>query len=213
MATSFCTTSATWTAGGGGVAGAAALWQAAFTSRGTTTRARFKSFIAIDLFTLRAETQSLATVHPADRPVEAPTPLYGGPTHPDSTSGPLGGAPAGARARTRPDHAAARGSGRRSARPDPGRADGGGTHLAPRHRHRPSLAQRPSARPRPQGDQAVEHPGERRERRGTAHSFRHRIATSTGAAIAGTSRGHRGDARLHGARTNGANEPLDRFPG
>src|SRR5437899_1294399 len=91
MATSFCTTSATWTAGGGGVAGAAALWQAAFTSRGTTTRARFKSFIAIDLFTLRAETQSLATMHPADRPVEAPTPLYGGPTHPDSTSGPLGG--------------------------------------------------------------------------------------------------------------------------
>src|SRR5437660_7290262 len=81
MATSFCTTSATWTAGGGGVAGAAALWQAAFTSKGTTTRARFKSFIAIDLFTLRAETQSLATMHAADRPVEAPTPLYGGPTH------------------------------------------------------------------------------------------------------------------------------------
>src|SRR2546425_10642486 len=92
MATSFCTTSATWTAGGGGVAGAAALWQAAFTSKGTTTRARFKSFIAIALFTLRAETQSLATMHAADRPVEAPTPLadrpveaptplYGGPTH------------------------------------------------------------------------------------------------------------------------------------
>src|SRR5207248_176413 len=87
MATSFCTTSATWTAGGGGVAGAADLWQAPFTRRATTTTARFQSFIAIDLFTLRAETQSLAIIHPADGPVEAPTPLYGDPTHPDSTSG------------------------------------------------------------------------------------------------------------------------------
>src|SRR5256885_11627989 len=55
MATSFCSTLATCTAGGGGAAGAAALRQAAFASRGTSTRVRFHLFIALALFTLRAE--------------------------------------------------------------------------------------------------------------------------------------------------------------
>ena len=44
------------------------------------------------------------------------------------------------------------------------RADGGGTLSAPRHRHRRGPRQGPPARPRPQGHQAGQYPGEQRRR-------------------------------------------------
>ena len=64
----------------------------------------------------------------------------------------------------RPDHAGARGSRRRAARPAARRAHGGGTLLAPRHRHRRGSGQAPPARPHPQGHQAGQYSGELRGR-------------------------------------------------
>src|SRR4029077_11511928 len=73
---------------------------------------------------------------------------------------------------------------------------------------------RPAAwvRPRPQGRQAGQYPGESRERRSTAHRVWHRLTPSTRAPVASASRVHRRDARLHGTRTDRTDESLDRFP-
>ncbi len=87
-----------------------------------------------------------------------------------------------------------------------------GTLPAPRHRHRRGARQGAPARPRPQGRQAGQHPGELRRRTGAAHRVRHRLASAARASGARAARSHRRHARLYGARTDRADEPLDRFP-
>ena len=91
------------------------------------------------------------------------------------------------------------------------RAHGDGTLLAPGHRYCQGSGQVPPARPRPQGHQAGQHPGERRDRRGAAHWVRHRLAASPRATGARAARVHRRHARLHGAGTDRTDESLDRF--
>ena len=92
------------------------------------------------------------------------------------------------------------------------KTDGIDTVFAP-GRRRVSCA-RPAAwvRPRPQGRQAGQYPGEPRERRSTAHRVWHRLTPAARAAVASASRVHRRDARLHGTRTDRTDESLDRFP-
>ena len=125
----------------------------------------------------------------------------------------MGDASAGDRARCWSYHAGARGCRRlRAARPAARRADGGRELLAPSYRHRRGCGQAPRGRPRSQGHQAVQHSAEPHDRRGEAHRIRHRLAPTARAAGPRTARGHRRDARLYGARADGADEPLDRFP-
>ena len=82
--------------------------------------------------------------------------------------------------------------------------------LADRHRRGPRQA--PRARPGAQGPEARPSPGELRGRTGPAHRVRPRLAAAARAAGARATRVHRGHARLHGARTDRPDEPLDRFP-
>ena len=124
----------------------------------------------------------------------------------------MGGATARARPRTRSDHAGARGHLRRAAGPIARAAHGGAELSAARHRGRDGPLTSPPARPRPQGRQASEYPGEPHDRRGQAHRFRYRLASAARAAGARAARVDCWHARLYGARTNRANEPLDRRP-
>ena len=124
----------------------------------------------------------------------------------------VGGAAAGARARARADHAGARGPGRRAARPPDRHADG--DRKVPAPRRRPIGRARPAARtwPDPQGHQAGQCSRRSRDRPGLADRLWHRFAPSARAPGARTSRVHRRNARLHGARADRTNESLDRFP-
>ena len=70
----------------------------------------------------------------------------------------------------------------------------------------------PRTRAHPQGHQASQRARGLRNRAGLAHRIRHCVAPPARAPVARTSRVHRGNARLHGARADGTNEPLDRFP-
>ena len=125
----------------------------------------------------------------------------------------MGGAAAGARARRRSDRAGARGSGRRAARSAARWAHGGGTLLAPRHRLLPRLwasfisagsSTRTSSRP-------ISWWTARLARCGSP-GFGIASRLSARAPGARAARDHRRYARLHGARANRADEPLDRFP-
>src|SRR5467141_3811135 len=70
----------------------------------------------------------------------------------------------------------------------------------------------PPARPRPQGHQAGQYPGEPHDRRGQAHRLRHRFASAARAPGARAARIDRGHAGLYGARADRADEPLGRRP-
>ena len=89
-----------------------------------------------------------------------------------------------------------------------------GDRTVPPARRGPVRRTRPAPRTRadPQGHQARQRARRLRNRPGPAHRLRHRLAPPARAPVAGTSRVHRGNARLHGARADGTNESLDRFP-
>ena len=67
-------------------------------------------------------------------------------------------------------------------------AHGGAELSAPRHRGRCGPDTSPPARPRPQGHQAGQYPGEPHDRRGQAHRFRYRFASAARAAGARAAR-------------------------
>ena len=124
----------------------------------------------------------------------------------------LGIAAAGTRARARADDAGGRVHRRRAPRSPRSAADGDRT--VPPTRRGPVQRTRSAPRTRadPQGHQARQRARRLRNRAGPAHRLRHRLATPARAPVAGTSRVHRGNARLHGARADGTSESLDRFP-
>ena len=92
------------------------------------------------------------------------------------------------------------------------KTDGIGAVFAPGHR--PVGCARPATRagPDPQGHQACQCAGQLCDRPGMADGLWYRVAPSTRAPVARTSRVHRGDTRLHGTRTDRTNESFDRFP-
>ena len=87
-----------------------------------------------------------------------------------------------------------------------------GRFLRPRHRYCGGCRQASPARPRPQGHQAGQYPGQRRDRRGAADRVRHRLTLGARAPVASPSRDDRRHARLHGARADRTDESVDRFP-
>ena len=86
------------------------------------------------------------------------------------------------------------------------------TLLKPGHRYYGGCGQASPARPRPQGHQAGQYPGQRRNRRGAADRVRHRLTVGARAPVASSSRDDRRHARLHGARADRTDESVDRFP-
>ena len=90
-------------------------------------------------------------------------------------------------------------------------ADGARTVLAARRRSGRGARRTAPPRHHPQGPDAGSRHDRRGDGAGVADRFPHRVAPAARAPDAGAARGDRGHAALHGARTDGADEPLDRF--